>query len=270
MGLSLVLLAVVLVACGGGDNGKRAIVLATTTSTQDSGLLDELVPRFERATGYGVKTVAVGSGQALELGRRGAADVLLVHSPEAERGLMRSGAVARRRPVMHNDFVLVGPPGDPAAVSGMGPSAALARIADRQAGFISRGDDSGTHALELSLWEQAGVQPRGGWYQESGQGMGATLRIAAEKDAYTLTDRGTYLANRQGGALEVLVERDAALVNRYHVLEVDSSAGERVNRAGGKAFADWIASEPVQSLIGRFGKAEYGQALFVPDAQPPR
>lgn len=264
--LLLPVLASAVVACGGDDTGGRPVILATTTSTQDSGLLDALIPRFERETGRTVQTLAVGSGQALEMGSKGAADVLLVHSPEAEQELVDAGAVARRRPVMHNDFVLVGPPPDPAAVMGMGIVAAMERIAAREAAFVSRGDDSGTHALELKLWEAAGVEPGGDWYQETGQGMGATLTIAVEKEAYTIADRGTYLSNRQSPAVEVLVERDAELLNRYHVLEVGGWVGERVNVDGGTAFADWIVSAEAQRLIGEFGKAEFGQALFVPDA----
>ena len=255
-------LASVIVGCG----GDRPVILSTTTSTQDSGLLDELIPRFEEETGRRVQTVAVGSGQALEMGSQGAADVLLVHSPDAEQELVAAGAVLRRRAVMHNDFVLVGPPSDPAGVTGMEIGAAMERLAERKATFVSRGDDSGTHALELRLWEGAGIEPQGDRYQESGQGMGATLTIAAEKDAYTLSDRGTYLSNRQGPALDVLVEGDDELLNRYHVLEVDQSTGDRVNAEGGTAFADWIVSADVQRAIGAFGKAEYGQALFVPDA----
>ena len=256
----------VMVACGGDESGDRPVILATTTSTQDSGLLDELIPRFEAETGRTVQTVAVGSGQALEMGSQGAADVLLVHSPDAEQELVAAGGVSRRRAVMDNDFVLVGPPSDPTGVKGMEIGGAMERLAEREAAFVSRGDDSGTHALELSLWEGAGLDPDGGWYQEIGQGMGATLTIAAEKDAYTIADRGTYLSNRQSSALDVLVEGDDELLNRYHVLEVDPSTGDRVNTEGGTAFADWIVSDEVQRAIGAFGKAEYGQSLFVPDA----
>ena len=260
-------LAAVIVSCGGDDEAAdRPVILATTTSTQDSGLLDELVPRFERETGRTVQTVAVGSGQALEMGEQGAADVLLVHSPDAEQELVDSGAVSRRRPVMHNDFVLVGPPSDPAGVKGMEIGAAMEKIAKEKAPFISRGDDSGTHTFELNLWEEAGIEPEGSWYQESGQGMGATLTIASEKDAYTISDRGTYLSNEQSPALDILVEGDDELLNPYHVLEVDPSTGDRVNAEGGTAFADWIVSDEIQQAIGEFGKEEYGQPLFVPDA----
>jgi tungstate transport system substrate-binding protein len=244
----------------------RPIVLATTTSTQDSGLLDELVPAFEEAEGYAVKTVAVGSGEAIELGRRGEADVVLAHSPDAEEELMESGVAGARHAVMHNDFVLVGPGSDPADVEGEEAVDAFARIAHARAPFISRGDDSGTNAKELALWEEAGVRPRGRSYQETGQGMGATLTVAAQKDAYTLSDRGTYLSNEQARDLELLVDGGPGLLNVYHVIDIDSEAGKRVNAAGGDAFAKWIVSPPAQRIIGSFGREEYGEALFTPDA----
>jgi tungstate transport system substrate-binding protein len=264
------------VAGCGGDAGEaptsdatpaaRPVVLATTTSTQDSGLLDELVPAFEEAEGYAVKTVAVGSGEAIELGRRGEADVVLAHSPAAEEELMASGVAGSREVVMHNDFVVVGPGSDPAGVKRQKAVEAFERIARARAPFISRGDDSGTHAKELTLWEQAGVQPRGRWYQETGQGMGATLTIAAQKDAYTLADRGTYLSNEQARELELMVDGGPGLLNVYHVIDIDSDAGKRVNAAGGDAFARWIVSPPAQKIIRTFGREEYGQPLFTPDA----
>ena len=259
-------------ACGGDDTGSaegldhRPIVLATTTSTQDSGLLDVLVPAFEEAEGYSVKTVAVGSGQAIEMGRRGEADVVLAHSPEAEEELMASGVAGDRRVVMHNDFVVVGPRSDPAGAQGAKAVEAFRRIARRQAPFVSRGDESGTHAKELSLWADAGVRSRGGWYQETGSGMGATLAVAAEKEAYTLTDRGTYLSNAQARQLALVVDGGQGLLNLYHVIDIDSDAGERVNAAGGDAFAKWVVSRPAQRIIGSFGRDEYGEALFTPDA----
>ena len=244
----------------------RPVILATTTSTQDSGLLDELVPAFEEAEGYAIKTVAVGSGEAIELGRRGEADVVLAHSPEAEKELMASGVAGDREVVMHNDFVVVGPASDPAEVKGEEAVEAFERIAGERAPFMSRGDDSGTNAKELKLWEEAGVKPRGRWYQETGQGMGATLTVAAQKDAYTLSDRGTYLSNEQARDLELLVDGGPGLLNVYHVIDIDTDAGKRVNAAGGDAFAKWIVSPPAQEIIGSFGREEYGQALFTPDA----
>jgi tungstate transport system substrate-binding protein len=260
----------VLAACGGDDPAPaasaRPLILATTTSTQDSGLLDVLVPAFERAEGHRVKTLAVGSGQALELGSRGEADVLLVHSPQAEQELMAKGVAGRRRLVMHNDFVVVGPPDDPARVRGLDARRAFARIADARAPFVSRGDDSGTNTFELGLWDRARRTPRGSWYQRSGQGMGATLRIAAQKRAYTLADRGTLLAGGGHDGLDVLVDGGRGLLNVYHVIDVTRRAGARVNERGGRAFAAWIVSPAAQRLIGAFGRERYGRRLFVPDA----
>ena len=218
-----------LAGCGGAQAGpaaERSIILATTTSTQDSGLLDGLLPAFAAETGWEVKPIAVGSGQAIEMGRRGEADVLLVHSPAAEEELVAEGTAGRRLLVMHNDFVLLGPEADPSGVRGAPIDEAMRRIAGSGAVFVSRGDDSGTHARENSLWEQAGVTPGGDWYQQTGQGMGATLRVAAEKAGYTLADRGTYLSQPDG--LAVLMEGDPGLLNVYHVIEMTTRAGERV------------------------------------------
>lgn len=259
-----------LVGCGGpaaGPSAERSLILATTTSTQDSGLLDALLPAFTADTGWSVKTVAVGSGQAIELGRRGEADVLLVHSPAAEEALVAEGATGQRRLVMHNDFVLVGPASDPAGVRGVDAAEAMTRIAGAGAVFVSRGDDSGTNAREDQLWESAGIAPAGSWYQETGQGMGATLRIADENGGYTLSDRATWLS--QPGSLVVLGEGDPGLLNVYHVIEMTTGAGDRVQPEGAAAFADWILDAPAQQRIGDFGRAEYGQPLFVPDAGKP-
>lgn len=260
----------VLAACGSpaaGSSAEQSLILATTTSTQDSGLLDELLPAFTAATGWAVQPVAVGTGQAIEMGRRGEADVLLVHSPAAEEEYVAEGTAGRRLLVMHNDFVLLGPEADPAGVRGVPVDEAMGRIAAAGAVFVSRGDDSGTHARERSLWEKAGVAPGAPWYQETGQGMGATLRVAAEKAGYTLSDRGTYLT--QPAALALLVEGDPGLLNVYHVIEVTTRAGERVQPEGAAAFADWITGPDAQRLIGEFGREEYGQPLFVPDAGEP-
>ena len=265
--LLLTIATLLLVAgCATGPSDERTLVLATTTSTQDSGLLDALLPAFTRDTGWQVKTLAVGSGQAIELGRRGEADVLLVHSPAAEEKFVAEGSAGPRRLVMHNDFVLVGPPADPAGIRGASSTEAVARIAAAQSVFVSRGDESGTHAREKDLWSTARVQPGGSWYQSTGQGMGATLRVASEKAGYTLSDRATYLAQRGSLALEVLGEGDARLLNVYHVIELTTRAGDRVRPEGAKAFADWILSAPAQAEIGRFGQAEFGQPLFTPDA----
>ncbi len=265
-----VVVLLVLAACGSpaaGPSAERSLILATTTSTQDSGLLDDLLPAFTAATGWAVKPVAVGSGQAIEMGRRGEADVVLVHSPAAEEEYVAEGTAGRRLLVMHNDFVLLGPEADPAGVRGARVDEAMRRIAGTGAVFVSRGDDSGTHAREESLWEQAGVTPGAPWYQETGQGMGATLRVAAEKAGYTLSDRATHLAQPDGLAL--LVEGDPGLLNVYHVIEVTTRAGERVQPEAAAAFADWITGPDAQQRIGEFGRAQYGQPLFVPDAGKP-
>jgi tungstate transport system substrate-binding protein len=259
----LSVLVLVLAACGDDDGDE--VILATTTSTQDSGLLDELVPAFERESGLQVKTVAVGSGEAIELGQRGEADVVLAHSQAAERALMATGKAGDRRLVMHNDFVIVGPPSDPAAIRGRTPTQAFAAIADAgETAFVSRGDESGTHAAELGFWEHAGVEPPAGRYVETGQGMGATLRVADERAGYTLADRGTYLT--QPGGLEVLVEDDPALLNIYHVIDMTDRAGERVNADGAREFSDWIVSDEAQERIRGFGTDRYGEPLFTPDA----
>ena len=239
------------------------MIMATTTSTRDTGLLDTLVPAFEKASKCSVKTVAVGSGQALDLGARGQADVLLVHSPDAEQTFMKQGHGSTRLAVMHNDFVLVGPPSDPAkTASAGGIEQAMQAIAKTKSPFASRADDSGTNAKELKLWQQAGITPSGSWYIKTGQGMGPTLVIANQKDAYTLSDRGTFLATKNLDS-KILVQGDPQLQNPYHVIVV-KHPGTNVGCA--KAFSDWITSAPTQKLIGQFGKRQYGQALFHPDA----
>jgi tungstate transport system substrate-binding protein len=265
MALCALFLALPLPAAQAAD---RAVILATTTSTQDSGLLDVLVPVFEKESGYHVKTIAVGSGQAMAMGKKGEADVLLVHSPEAEKAFMAEGAGSSRRLVMHNDFVLVGPAADPARIKGAKTSAeALQHIAKSGALFVSRGDNSGTHAKENTLWKASGIKPDGQkWYQQTGLGMGQTLNVAAEKKGYTLTDRATYLALKKGLGLEILVEGDAKLLNIYHVIELNTTRWPKVNAAGGKAFADFMVSRKAQELIGRFGVEKFGAPLFFPDA----
>ena len=263
--------ALAVAACGDDDpegsgtaSDKGQMILATTTSTQDSGLLDELVPDFEEESGCSVKTVAVGSGEALELGEQGNADVLLVHSPEAEQEYMDGGHGVSRKAVMHNDFIVVGPPDDPAGTKGVGSAAeAFTSIAKAEAPFASRADESGTNTKELSIWEAAGIEPKGDWYIETGQGMGETLTIAGQKQAYTLSDRGTYLAT-DNLDVDLLVEGGKDLLNPYHVIVVDS---EGTNRACAQDFSDWITSPKTQDHIGRFGVAEYGEPLFVPDAE---
>jgi tungstate transport system substrate-binding protein len=254
--------------CGSGETQAQGgpsgvMLLATTTSTQDSGLLDVLVPSFESGSACTVKTLALGSGEAMAMGEQGDADVLLVHSPADEREFMAKGHGLSRAPVMHNDFVLVGPPGDPAGVEGADTAAeALRRIAQARAPFASRADDSGTNAKELELWEQAGVDPHGSWYVGTGQGMGETLTIADQKQAYTLSDRGTFLAT-EGLDSEVVFEGSADLLNWYHVIVVDH---EGTNTGCAKQFAGWLREDRVQRQIGGFGVEEYGRQLFHPDA----
>ena len=246
---------------------SNTVILSTTTSTQDSGLLDALVPLFEKQTGLTVKTISVGTGQALALAARGEADVALVHAPSVERRYVEEGKMRNRRLVMYNDFVILGPEDDPAKIKGM-PKAvdALKRIAETRSRFVSRGDKSGTHVLERGLWKQAGIEPKGTWYIESGQGMGQTLGIANDRRAYTITDRGTWLAFQKRISLPILVEKDKPLLNIYSVMEINPANGPRVNVAGGKAFADFMVAPETQAVIRTFGVDKFGQPLFVPIA----
>ncbi len=252
-------------ACGSDD---EEIILATTTSTEDSGLLDVLVPVFEDDTDYNVKVIAVGSGQALEMGSRGDADVLLTHAPSSEEELVADGSAINRQLVMHNDFIIVGPAADPANIADAATALdALRAIYDGGADFISRGDDSGTHKLELKLWDDLGQDPAGqSWYEETGQGMGATLQVANQRNAYTISDRATFLAQQENLDLEVLSEGDPVLLNIYHVMQVNPDASDSVNGEGGEAFVDFMISDATQQLIGEFGVEEFGQQLFIPDA----
>jgi tungstate transport system substrate-binding protein len=276
------LLALALTAClspsgGGTDSPLPAsispanpnLILATTTSTQDSGLLDVLVPLFEGQTGYTVQTIAVGTGAALKMGEEGNADVLLVHAPAAEKALMEAGFGKDRFLVMHNDFVIVGPVADLAGVKGMTVVEAYKAIAAAKSPFVTRGDDSGTHKAELALWKKAELDPSGftpDFYVSSGQGMGATLTIASEKEAYTFTDRATYLALKGNLDLVILVEGDTVLLNVYHVITVNTEKWPKANYEGALAFAEFMVREDVQKIIAEFGVDKYGQPLFFPDA----
>jgi tungstate transport system substrate-binding protein len=245
----------------------ESIILATTTSTQDSGLLDELLPLFEAQTGYQVKTIAVGTGEALAMGTRGDADVLLVHAPEREKEMVVDGFAVNRRIVMHNDFLIVGPEEDPAGVHGRTNGAeSVLTIAEAGARFASRGDNSGTHMREMSLWSAAGIEPAGDWYISTGQGMGATLQIAAERQAYVLTDRGTHLALQEHTSLVPHVEGDPLFLNIYSVLEVNPERFSRLNSAGAKAFGEFLLGREAQEIIRVFGTEQFGQPLFFPDA----
>lgn len=255
--------------CAPSAPANPNLILATTTSTQDSGLLDVLVPLFEQETGYTVQTVAVGSGQAMTMGQEGNADVLLVHAPASEAAFMEEGYGKDRALVMHNDFIIVGPAADPAGIKGKPVTEVLKLIGAGSGTFISRGDNSGTHKTELNLWKKAGHDPKAdapAWYLESGQGMGATLTIASEKSAYTLTDRATFLANRGNLQLDILVEGDTALLNIYHVITVNPEKWDRVNYDGALAFLNFMIASSTQEVIAQFGVEKYGQPLFYPDA----
>lgn len=264
-----VALAVVLALSGcavtgsADSSGARQLILASTTSAQNAGLLDALIPRADASTGCATKAVAVGSGHTLTMGERGDADVLLVHSPADEREFMAQGHGVTRHPVMHNDFVLIGPPGDPAGIAAArDPADALALLARREARFVSRGDGSGTHAKELALWRAADIEPAGGWHVETGQGMGETLTIASQQAAYTLTDRATFLVTK-GLSAEILVDDDPELRNPYHVITVDDAA----NADCARAFAAWLRGEQAQRLIAEFGADSYPRQLLVPETR---
>lgn len=260
----LVALALLALSC----SSSNELILATTTSTRDSGLLDVLIPLFEVQSGYHVKVLAVGSGQALSLGEKGEADVILAHSPKAEEDFVTAGNGIERQIVMHNDFLIVGPSDDPAGVKGLSSAAeALARIAGTGSLFLSRGDKSGTNAKELDLWNKAGVTPSGhSWYQETGQGMGETLTVTDQKRGYTLSDRGTYLAQHGVLELSVLLEGDPQLFNVYHVIVVNPQKHPNIHIDAARAFARFIISAETQQLISTFGVDKYGQPLFTPDA----
>jgi len=244
------------------------LILATTTSTQDSGLLDAILPVFEADAQASVGVVAVGTGQALQLGTDCNADVVLVHARAREEAFLEAGDGIRREDVMYNDFVLLGPPDDPAGILGMADSAAaLAKIAETEAPFISRGDDSGTHTKELSIWKAAGIEPAGDWYISAGQGMGAVLTMANEQQAYTLSDRATYLARTQGTDLVILVEGDGILLNPYGVIAVNPEKNPAIQGDLAQQFVDWLIALPAQTLIGEYGVDEFGQPLFFPDSE---
>ena len=266
---AIVLLAVAGVlaaACGGGDD----LLLATTTSVNDSGLLDELALLFEEETGVNLKVIAVGTGAALRMAELGNADALFVHAPGSERALVAAGDVINRQLVAYNDFLIAGPPGDPAGLAGEREiTVALARIAAAgaagDASFLSRGDDSGTHQRELALWAASGLEPGGGWYAESGQGMGASLSIAGQRQSYVLTDRATFLALGDTLDLVPLAERDPRMINLYSAMQVSPDKGGINDRAA----ADWVAfltRADVQVRIGAFRAAEFGRPLFIPAA----
>lgn len=267
-------LALSLVACNSqerdGENGEGAevteLILASTTSTQDSGLFDELIPAFEEANPeYKLKVVAVGTGEALELGKNKDADVLLVHARSDEEAFVAEGYGVERKDVMYNDFVIVGPEADPSGVGASADAAAAMKaISGGAAPFFSRGDDSGTNKKELKLWEVASVDPAGAvWYEQTGQGMGDTLKVASEKQGYTMTDRATFLNMRDALDVVVVFEGDPELFNQYGVIPVTDA----VNQNGAQAFADWIVSDEGQKVIAEYGVETFGEPLFTPNAE---
>ena len=272
------LMLLVLSACGNSDTKDAAaketkkpapkpapteMILATTTSTQDSGLLDVLVPMFEKENNVKVKTIAVGTGQALEMGTKGEADVLLVHAPAAEKAVVDAGDAINYKRVMYNDFILVGPKENPADVSGNDIKGAFKKLADTKSIFVSRGDDSGTHKKELGIWTSAAVQPAGDWYVSTGQGMGQTLQVAAEKKGYVLTDRATWLAQEKNlDTLKIAVEGGNDLMNIYHVMQVNPEKHDKVNSKDAEKFVNFMVDAKTQDVIENFGKKEYGQSLF--------
>ena len=255
-------------SCTVAPSPSPSLLLVSTTSTQDSGLLDVLLPAFTAQTGWRVQLIAIGSGQALKLGEQGNADAILLHSPDAEKKFMDTGFGMDRRLVMHNDFVIVGPPSDPAALrSTPALDSAFKAIFASASTFVSRGDDSGTHIKELVIWERAGLDPHSQpWYLETGQGQGATLSVASEKGAYALTDRGTFLAYKPNVDLEILYEGDPFLLNIYHVITVNPGKFPSVNYEAARAFADFVTSPDGQEIIATFGVDQYGEPLFFPDA----
>ncbi|MEH7501294.1 substrate-binding domain-containing protein [Neobacillus drentensis] len=272
------MMLLILAACGNADTKDSAekvkktepkaapteMILATTTSTQDSGLLDVLLPMFEKEYNVKVKPIAVGTGQALEMGTKGEADALLVHAPAAEKAVVDAGDAINYKRVMYNDFILVGPKENPAGVSGDDIKAAFKKLADAKATFVSRGDDSGTHKKELGIWEAASIKPAGEWYVSTGQGMGQTLQVAAEKKGYVLTDRATWLAQEKNlNTLQIVVEGGKDLMNIYHVMQVNPEKHKNINSKDAKKFVEFMVDAKTQDVIEEFGKKEYGQSLFI-------
>ncbi|MEG1929669.1 MAG: substrate-binding domain-containing protein [Anaerovorax sp.] len=279
--LAMIMVLTAFTGCSGGDKPKEdaknqpapiigSIILATTTSTQDSGLLDEILPKFTAETGYEVNVIAVGSGEAMKMGEDGEADVLLVHSPAAEKEFVANGHGPERFDVMYNDFVILGPTSDPLGIAEAAPEKAqdaFKAIFDAQSTpFISRADDSGTHKKELSIWEKLTLTPAGDWYVESGKGMGDVITMTDEMLGYTLSDRATWLNMAEGTDLKIVTEGDKDLFNQYGVIVVDPAKNEKINADGALAFQTWILSAKTQKMIGEYGTAKYGQALFVPNA----
>jgi tungstate transport system substrate-binding protein len=261
------ILVAVFSSAGRAQGALGDVVILTTTTTQDSGILQYLTEAFEKATGWRTKAIVAGSGDILKQGARGEGDVVLTHSPAAEKAWMQEGYATSRRLVMYNDFIVIGPPHDPAQIKGLSAAEALKRIAETHAAFVSRGDQSGTHVRELAMWKRAGVDPKGQpWYRETGQGQGLTMEVASQQQAYAFTDRGTYLVHERRLGMAILVENDPALFNIYHVMPIDPQKFPKVNGKGGHAFADFLVSPDGQQVIGAFGTEKYGRSLFVPAA----
>jgi tungstate transport system substrate-binding protein len=267
----LAFMLLILSACGNSDPSEKSeakaapteMILATTTSTQDSGLLDVLIPMFEKENNVKVKTIAVGTGQALEMGTKGEADALLVHAPAAEKAVVDAGDAINYKRVMYNDFILVGPKENPAGVSGDDINSAFKKLSERQATFVSRGDDSGTHKKELGIWAAASIKPAGEWYVSTGQGMGQTLQVAAEKKGYVLTDRATWLAQEKNlDTLQIVFEGGKDLMNIYHVMQVNPEKHDKINSKDAEKFVEFMVDAKTQDVIEEFGKKEYGQSLF--------
>lgn len=247
----------------------RTMVLATTTSTQDTGLLDELIPLFKKDTGIDVKVVAKGTGEALKLAQNGDADGLLVHDKAKEEDFIKNGYGLKRYDVMYNDFVIVGPTEDPAKIKEKAynnPVEALKTIKNSGAKFVSRGDQSGTDSKEKSLWKTAGITPSGNWYISAGKGMGAVLQMADEMKAYTLTDRGTYLSMKDKLKLQIVTEKSPQLFNQYGVIRLNPEKN-KIKAKEADEFIDWILSDKIQKTIAEYGKQKYGQSLFIPNAK---
>ncbi|MGJ7920150.1 substrate-binding domain-containing protein [Neobacillus sp. LXY-4] len=242
----------------------KDMILATTTSTQDSGLLEVLIPEFEKQANVKVKTIAVGTGQALEMGTKGEADALLVHAPKSEEAVVASGDAINRKRVMYNDFIIVGPKNDPAGIKGLETKQAFTKMFEAKATFVSRGDDSGTHKKELEIWKSVNLDPASlSSYLSAGQGMGPTLQIGAEKQGYVLTDRATFLAQQKNlKDVTILVEGDPDLKNIYHVMQVNPEKHDKLNSESAEAFVDFMVSEKTQKMISEFGVKEYGEPLF--------
>jgi tungstate transport system substrate-binding protein len=265
--LLLVFAVGITAALNANAQSRPSIILGTTTSTQDSGLLDVLVPRFEKERRIEVKVIAVGSGAALRMAERGDVDVVLVHSPTSEQRNVDAGDLVDGRLVMHNDFLIVGPADDPAGIRKLTSITEVMRAIAGRSVFISRGDDSGTYTQELTLWAAARIDPKSlARREETGQGMGATLNIADQKRAYTITDRGTYLVQRRKLGLEILFQGDPSLRNVYHVYAVNPKKHPSVKATEARTFIDFLVSAPIQQWIASFGRDVYGEPLFFPDA----